>query len=59
MPSHTNMNLEKEMVLFKHHFKFSFRQHLLAYLSTSSLDSELLEEGHFCLVHSCISSTSL
>jgi len=56
MPSHKNVIFEKEMVLFKYNFKISFRQYLLAYLSTSSLDVELFEEGifffFFCLVHS-------
>ena len=46
LPSHKNVMFEKEMVLFKHNFTISFRQYLLAYLSTSSLDAQLLEEGN-------------
>lgn len=54
MPSYKNVIFEKEKVLFKYNFKISFRQYLLAYLSASSLDVELFEEGNFffCLVHS-------
>lgn len=59
MPHHTNVNFEEGIVSVKHNFKFSFRQHLFAYLSISSLDLELLEKGNICLVHSCTFSTSL
>lgn len=59
MPHHTNVNFEKGIVSVEHNLKFSLRQHLFAYFSISSLDLEFLEKGNFCLIHSCISSTSL
>ena len=58
MPPHKNVNFEKEMVLLKHSFQLSFRQHLLAYLSISPLD-ELPEEEIVCLVYYYLSSTFL
>ena len=57
MLSHTNESFEKEIILFKHNLHFSFR-HLLAYLFILPLDTGLLGRK-FCLVDSCISSTSL